>query len=147
MKETLETVSEEEEGSRKVNLGDTKEIELPSLNLEQYVGKRVKVALVEEFEGKPFPGSSQDKSYFIKVSTHSIGEIKKKDGGVAQLCATRVFGLQQDEEGNRGWGKETKLGQFLKKMKVGHYRELVGKEVVVQLTQPRAKDGKQFLTF
>jgi len=61
------------------------------------------------------------------------------------LRASRLFGLHQDENGTHGWGRDTKLGVFLRKMNVTHYNDLVGKEVVVQ-TQTN-KEGTEFLTF
>lgn len=104
--------------------------------VSQYVGKKVSIEHVEEYEGKY--------GYFVKAETIVLDNVQMGTETV-ELRASRVFGLHTDAEGNVGWGKETKLGQYLKKMKAEHYRDLVGKEVVVQTMTN--KEGQDFLTF
>ena len=125
-----------EKQEKLVTLEGTGEIELPKLDLQQYIGKKTLISEVTEHEGAY--------GYFVKVATaviDVIGEGEKK----IELQASRIFGLQEDVAGNIGWGKETKLGLFLSKMGVSHYNDLVGKEVIIQLQQ--GKDGKEYLTF
>ncbi len=117
---------------RQVHIGPTKEIELPKLDVTKYIGKRAHIETVEECDG--------EHGYYIKVRTTVLDKAGEKE-----LRASRIYGLQQDANGQWGWGKETKLGLFLKKMGVSHYNDLVGKEVVVQ-TQTN-KEGQEFLTF
>ena len=119
---------------RKVHLGATREIELPKLDVKEYIGNRALIESVEECEGKH--------GYYVRVQTAPVATIGEKK---IELRASKIFGLQQDAEGNHGWGRDTKLGVFLKKMNVPHYNDLVGKEVIVQ-TQA-SKDGVDFLTF
>lgn len=132
-----------------VNLGSkvVGEIELPTIDVTQYVGRKVPVERVEEYEG--------DFGYFVKMTSAVIdapkdkatGEaIKSKDGKAIELRATRIFGLQENAKGELGWGKQTKLGVFLAKHKVKHYKEMAGKEVIVQ-TITKKEDGKDYLTF
>lgn len=120
---------------KKVSLKETKQIELPTLDISPYVGKMTKIASVEEYQGRF--------GYFVKVETEALDTI---DFGGEQkpLTASKIFGLHQDKEGNIGWGEDTKLGLFLKKMNAQHYNDLVGKEVQVQ--KQTNKDGQEFLT-
>ena len=125
-----------------VNLGDkvVGQITLPSLDITPYVGKKVKVEKVEEHEG--------NFGYFIKIVTEPVAtlEQKDKDGNPIVLRASKIFGLQEDENGNIGWGEKTKLGVFLRKKKVDHYRSLVGTEVqTISVTNP--DDEKDYLSF
>lgn len=116
------------------------EIELPTLDLSGYVGRKVKIASVQEYEGQY--------GHYVKMTTEvvaTIDEIKDENGKPLQLKGSRIFGLQHDAEGRIGWGKDTKLGLYLKKKGVKHYRDLTGKEVVAQI---RVDDeGREFLTF
>lgn len=123
------------------------EIELPSLDVSQYVGRKARIEKVEEFEG--------DYGYYIKMSTTVVDmpkdaktgqPIKDKSSTPMELRATRLFGLQTDADGNLGWGKKTKLGVFLAKHHVGTYKDMVGREVIVQ-TVTNKDSGKDFLTF
>lgn len=117
---------------RQVHLGTTKEIELPKLDVTKHIGKRATIETVEECEG--------GFGYYIRVQTTSLERVGDKD-----LRASRIFGLQQDANGQWGWGRETKLGLFLKKMNAAHYNDLIGKEVVVQTHTN--KEGQEHLTF
>lgn len=119
------------------------EIDLPTIDVSEYVGKRTKIEEVLEFESTQF-AKEGEKNYYIKVLSAPLGEIETADG-TKELRASRIFGLQTDKEGNIGWGAQTKLGLFLKKMKVEHYNDLIGKEIVVQTHT--SKDGKDYLTF
>ena len=123
-----------------VELGDKVkgQIELPTLDISSYIGKKVKIEKVEEHKG--------NFGYYIKVISEIVDEVEGGRDGKVELCATRVFGLQGDKDKNIGWGEKTKLGVYLKKMDVNHYRELVGKEVVCQ-SQTSSDDGKDYLTF
>jgi hypothetical protein len=122
--------------AKRVTLSGTKEIELPRIDISQYIGNKAKIERVDEFEGKY--------GFYAKVETVVLDTLQRGQEPI-ELRASRIFGLYPDAQGTIGWSKESKLGQFLKKMHVAHYRELVGKEVVVQsLTN---KDGQDFLTF
>jgi hypothetical protein len=130
------------EQENSVNLGDKVkgEIELPKFDVSKYVGKMVAIEEVTEHEG--------EYGYFIKVVTQPLEVVTRKVDNVeteTPIKASRVFGLQTDAEGNIGWGADTKLGIFLRKMKVSHYRELPSRAVQVQ--KQTNKDGKEFLTF
>ncbi|MGC9114358.1 MAG: hypothetical protein ACP5IG_04760 [Candidatus Micrarchaeia archaeon] len=126
---------------KQVSLKNTREIELPSLDVSKYVGKKAKIISVTEHEGQPRDGQ---KTFYIKVKTEVLGEIKRNNGDPILLQASRIFGLQQDVNGNIGWGANTKLGAFLAKMKVKHYKELIGKEVTIK-SQTSSDGGKESL--
>lgn len=128
--------NEESKKDKEVHLESTGEIALPSIDVSKYVGNKAKITEVTEHEG--------NWGYYIKIQTEAVEKI---EGGKKpiELRGSRIFGLQEDDEGHIGWGKDTKLGAYLKKMKVKHYKDLVGKEVVLQ--SMTNKDGRDFLTF
>lgn len=116
------------------------EIKLPTLDVSQYIGKKVRIEEVKEYEGSF--------GYYIRIETSPVDirkDMPNDSGEPMVLKASRVFGLQTDAKKQLGWGKDTKLGLFLAKMGVKHYNELIGKTVTVQLQA--AKDGKEYLTF
>ena len=115
-----------------VELTDTGLIELPTFDVKPYIGKEVKVAEVTEHQGQF--------GYYVKVETEAVTKFGDKD-----IRASKIFGLQQDVEGRVGWGKDTKLGVFLAKNKVAHYKDLVGKTVILQ--SRTNKEGTDFLDF
>ena len=121
---------------KKVELGETGQIELPTINVTKYVGKKAKIATVDECEG--------NYGYFVKVETAILETIECGENPI-EIKASRIFGLQKDSEGKIGWGKVTNLGTFLEKMGVAHYKELVGKEVIMQTVIK--KDKKDYLCF
>lgn len=136
---------ETQEKGKKIELGEkvVGEIELPTIDIKPHIGKEVEIEKVEEFEGHY--------GYYIKVETKVVAEIErgKDKNGQSQapiyLRGSRIFGLQEDKEGRIGWGAETKLGVYLKKMKVSHYKDLVGKKVILQSVTD--KEGTDFLSF
>jgi len=119
---------------KEVDIDVEGEIELPQLDVKQYIGQKVKIAACKTCQGTF--------GYMVQVITAPVAQLK--DG--KDITASRIFGLQQDADGKIGWGKETALGIFLSKMKVKHYKDLVGKEVIVQ-TRTSKNDGKEYLTF
>jgi len=134
----------EEETIKPVELEETKEIDLPRADVTSYIGKKAKIMSADTFEGKY--------GYLVKVLTEDLGplldatgnEIKDANGVVIQARASKIFGLKSDASGKVGWTKDSKLGDFLKKYGVSHFKELVGKEVVVQ---GQDNEGRTFLTF
>ena len=120
-----------------VELKGTKEIELPKVDITPFVGKKAKIDCIETFEGQH--------GYYIKVSTESLGTIEGKDGKLP-INASRIFGLQEDKDGQVGWGKDTNLGIFLEKMKAKHYDDLKGMDVMTQSITNK-KIRTDFLSF
>ena len=125
-----------QEENNVVQLKNTGQIELPKLDMRQYVGQEATIEEVTEHNGRH--------GYYVKATTGLV-DTKGSEENPIEIRASKIFGLQKDEEGNIGWGKETKLGSFLRAMKVDHYNDLVGKGVIV--TMRRTKDDKEFLTF
>jgi len=115
-----------------VTLGETGQIELPSFDAKPFIGKKVKIAQVTEHQG--------NYGYYVKVETDVVTKFGEKG-----ITAAKIFGLQEDAKGNIGWGADTKLGLYLAKWKVAHYKDLVGKEVI--LITRMSKDGLEFLDF
>jgi len=116
------------------------QIELPQVDISPYVGKKVKIAKVQEYEG--------NFGYYIRAETEDIAtlDVKNKDGQPIVIKASRMFSLQTDAQGQIGWGEKTKLGVFLKKKNVKHYRDLIGVEVVV-ISVTNKNDEKDYLSF
>ena len=131
-----------ETGNRQVDLGNkvVGQIELPTINVSPYIGRKARITTVTEHEG--------DYGYFVKVTTEPVAilPINDKNGNPIELSASKIFSLQTDNNGNIGWGENTKLGVFLKKMGASHYLDLHGKEVICQVTVQK-ETGKEFLTF
>lgn len=122
------------EEAKPVELGEKLkgEIELPSIDIAPHVGKMTKIEKVNTYEGQH--------GFYVKAESEVLETI---EGGkeVVELRATRIFGLQEDAEGNIGWGKNTNLGVFLEKMGVTHFNDLVGKEI--QVTKITNKNDKK----
>lgn len=125
-----------EENNTEVELEDTGEIELPKIDVSKYIGNLAKIEEVTEHKGKY--------GYFIRIATSIIDTIEGGKDPI-KLRASKLFSLFQDKNGKIGWGKDTKLGLYLKKMNVKHYNDLVGKEVKVQ--SQTNDNGVDFLTF
>lgn len=107
------------------------EIVLPKIDVSRYVGKKAKIESVKEFEGKH--------GFYITVYSEIVDTV-----GSIKLRGSKIFSLQEDAEGNLGWSEGSKLSLFLKKKGVSHYRDLVGKEVLLQ--SQTSDSGKDFLT-
>ncbi len=107
-------------------------IDLPKFDCKPYIGKKVKIVSVTEHKG--------NYGYYVKIETEVVAQFGEKE-----ITASKIFGLFEDDNGNIGWGIETKLGLFLEKYKVSHYKELVGKEVILQTKTN--KEGIDFLDF
>jgi len=118
---------------KEVNIGPTGVVELEEIDVEQYIGKEVRIENVTEHKG--------EYGYFIKVQTEVVDTLKSGK----ELKASRVFGLMQGKEGKIGWTESSKLGLYLKKMNANHYKDLVGK--VVKIQTQLGKDGKNYMTF
>jgi len=116
---------------------NTGKIEIPKIDLKQYVGKKTVIETVEERKGKY--------GFYVFLATPSVTTIKDLEGNEKPLKGSVIIGLQKDSEGNIGWGDGTKMDCFLKYYKVNHYKELVGTDVVFQIKT--GKDGQEFLTF
>jgi len=125
------------ETDKQIELVETREIELPSLDITKYIGMKSKIASVKEYEGQF--------GYYIKIESEVLETIEGKKEPI-DIKASNVFGLHEDRDGNIGWGKESKLGVYLKKMGVEHYKDLVGKEIIVQ-SRTSKRDQKDYLTF
>lgn len=132
----------EENKHNEVELGKrvVGQIELPTIDITPYIGKKVNVATVQEYEG--------NFGFYIKVTTESLATLKQKDkdGQPISLKATRIFGLQTGLNNEIGWGEKTKLGVFLRKKNLKHYKDLIGKEVITT-SVTNELDEKDYLSF
>jgi hypothetical protein len=106
-------------------------IELDRFDAKEYIGKKVKIDLAVAQEGAF--------GYYVRVETQPVATL-----GETSIRASRIFGLHQNKAGEIGWDDNTALGKFLKAMRVDHYNQLPGKEVIVQVKE---KGDKEFLTF
>jgi len=125
-------MTEQEKPNTQVELGEVGMIDLPSFDAKPYIGKETKIASVTTHQG--------NFGYYVKVETDVVAKFGDKE-----ISASKIFGLQEDANGKIGWGEDTKLGIYLKKWKVPHFKELVGKKVILQTRLN--KDGQEFLDF
>ena len=114
------------------------EIELPQIDVKQYVGRKVRIVDVGTFKGGKFG------NYLVRIQTEIVATVQGGKNPI-ELRGSKIFGLQEDENGNLGWGANTKLGKYLHKMKVKSPAELKGKEVILQIQT--AASGTDFLSF
>jgi len=124
---------------KEVTFGDklAGEIELPQIDVTKYIGKKSVIIEVKEFQGEFGP--------YISIQSDVIDTIERGSGDNIELKASKMFGLMEID-GKIGWGKDSKLAVYLKKMGVASYKDLIGKQVIIQTVQNK-KDGKDYLTF
>jgi len=130
----------EQKKETKVDIEIKGKIDLPKLDIDyqKYIGQESKIDSVETHEGSF--------GYFVKVTSEVVDTIENpadKEKPI-ELRATGIFGLQTDANGDIGWGEDTKLDKYLKKMGVSHFNELPGKTFKVQTKD--GKDDKVFLS-
>ena len=123
-----------------IKLENTGKIVLPQIDVTKYIGKSVKIVSVTEHKGNI---KGQD-SYYVRFESEVLETIGTGDKAF-ELKASRIVGLQVDDNGTIGWGDNTVMDLLLKKYKVDHYNQMVGVQVIVQTKT--AKDGKDYLTF
>lgn len=104
------------------------EIALPKFDPDKYTGKKVRIESAQLYEGA--------NGYYVKVETELLDHYEIKDKVTGQnkpvdIRASAILGLQEDTDGNIGWGKQTKMGKALEFYKAKSYDELVGKLVMV----------------
>lgn len=129
----------EEDQKSLVNFdSEPREIELPTLDIRPFLNIKTKIEKVEYQEGKEYRGKP---SYFAKFTTQVIGK-----SGDIEIRASKIIGLQMDENGQVGWGKGTQMDIFLKKFKVKSPKEMIGKEVLTSAIVNK-NSGKEFVSF
>jgi hypothetical protein len=112
------------------------EVEMPKIDVTQYIGKKAKILnaiVITTQYGRAF-----------KFETEVIANVGTEEKPI-EIKATKLLGLQQDEEGVWGISKDSKAKEFFTKYKIENHKDMIGKVVVVQATEP--KNGTQFLTF
>lgn len=121
-------------------------VETESYDNEQHVGKRVRIERVKTMTTDRFKNEdgSAKKSYYLKVESEPLDVLDNEQK--TEIRASRIFGLIKTEEGKVGWSDKSKLTAFLKSVGADHPDDLVGKEVIVQLTDPDS-NGFRYCTF
>lgn len=107
-------------------------IDLPKIDVSKFIGKKSKIVSANIHEGTF--------GLYVKVLTGVLETV-----GQTEIKASKILGLQQDENGTYGYGEGTKLDLFLKKYKCKEVKDLVGKDVILQTTT--SKDNVDYLTF
>jgi hypothetical protein len=138
MYELIEGGNMEKTKDEQVAMPTVAQIDLPKLDIEQYIGKKVKIDKADVYKSNKFGG------HYVKVETKIVDTLGKGDKKI-ELRGSRIFGLQEDENGKVGFGKDTKLGVFMTKMKATKLIDLIGKDVVLQ--SQTNDNGMEFLTF
>lgn len=107
-------------------------VDLPKFDVSEYIGQKAKIESANVHEGTF--------GLYVKFVTVEIDKIGKNP-----LKATKILGLQKDENEKWGYGEGTKLDLFLKKYKITEPKQMVGKEVALQ--SQTSDNGTEFLTF
>jgi hypothetical protein len=107
-------------------------IDLPKIDVSKFIGKKSKIVSANVHEGTF--------GLYVKVLTGVLETV-----GQTEIRASKILGLQTDENGVHGYGEGTKLDLFLKKYKCKEVKDLIGKEVILQTTT--SKDNVDYLTF
>lgn len=129
--------NKENKADTKVDIEVAGKIELPKIDVSKYIGEKTKIVSAETHQGAY--------GYYVKVEGEVLDTIGDGDNAV-ELRASAIIGLQTDAEGKIGWGADTKMDKFLKVMGVEHFKDLVGKEAVIQTRQSKNSET-EFLTF
>lgn len=127
----------QESKDTKVDIEVAGKIDLPKLDISKYIGEKTKIVSADTHQGAY--------GYYVKVEGEVLETLGTKENPI-ELRASAVIGLQQDEKGVVGWGADTKMDKFLKLMGVEHFKDLVGKEAIMQARQAKNSDT-EFLTF
>ena len=119
-------------GSTPVQLGETGPIDVPQMDMTQFIGRKVAIDTIEEFQGQW--------GFYVTVTTKPLDE-------KGSIRARKNFRLDEDKDKKIGWGAKSELAAFLKKYGVDHYRKLSGKEVLIQTKPDKKNKEKLYLTF
>lgn len=133
--ETQKTLFEEVEIKNSDKVGV---VEGFKIDLDKYIGMKSKIASVKTYKGKY--------GYFVKLESEILDFIPNMQDGEStiNIKATKILGLK--EENNKfGWVKDGKMHNFLKKMAVTDFSDLLNKKIVVQSRVN--SDGREYLTF
>jgi hypothetical protein len=119
-----------------IEMDSIPEIELPKIDVKQYIGTKAKIVKADVV-----------KTQFgraIKFETEVIAKEGTKENPI-EIKATKMIGLQVDENGVYGIAKGTKAKEFFEVYNIKSHKEMIGKTVTIQATEE--KNGVQFLTF
>ena len=116
---------------------DVGKIELPKIDVEKYIGTKEKIMSATIHKGSF--------GLYLKLLTRTL-ETFGSGENKTEIKASKILGLQQDINGVWGYGEGTKLDVFLKKYKVDNYKELVGKDVILQ-SQTSKENNIEFISF
>lgn len=141
---------------KEVNIGELKSFE-PSATVDvyQFEGKQLQIEIVRvdkilskfDANGVQLPPGKEILAPILRVETVPVIKGKDKDGKEYVIRASEIFSLKV-KDGVLGWSLHEKgsLNKFLKKMRVKHPSELVGK-LVLATTRPGKVEGQDFLGF
>jgi len=119
-------------------------VEIEKYDNTQHVGKKVKIGKISIHATDRF--KDRGTVHYLRVESEVLDTIiTGKDKKQTEIKASRIFSLQEDSEGKIGWAESSQLKEFLSSMKVSTPNELVGKEIIVLLTDE--KKGVRFCTF
>lgn len=125
---------EKEREPKPLNWDNVTGREMPKFDVTPYVGKKVKISNVTEIEDAKYGAA-------IDIETDAVGETLAGK----PLTVRKRFWLSTDKEGNVFYGLESKLAIFLKRMGVTNYKEVIGREVI--LNYRTDKHGSDWLSF
>ena len=136
-------MSEEKNTLQEVDI-EVGEIEMPSLDMTPYIGKKAEIVSAKVVESPFFDDRTGKQKMSVFVETEVIDTIGDGDNAI-QIKGTRFLPLYWGADDKLGWGEKTQTGIFLKENKCKTIKDLVGKKVVLQIRKGK-KDGKDYLT-
>ena len=133
------------------NVKDLKPINKVGMDFSEFEGMRVRIESINVEHVKSQYSKKADGTVpVLKVVTETITEVMASDSNEKQkITASELFNLTEDA-GELGWSTapQSKLNNFLIKMKVSRPDELIGKFVIVKTRVVKGQFGdKTFLGF
>lgn len=131
-----EKVNTTKEREIEYDMDNIPEVEMPKIDVTKYIGTKAKIVSAKVV------GTQYGRAF--KFETEVVAKEGTKEKPI-DIKGTKLIGLQQDENGTWGISKDSKAKEFFTKYKINNHKDMIGKVVILQATEP--KNGVQFLSF
>ena len=128
---------------KEVNIS-TGTIDMPSIDMTPYIGKKAKIATAKVVESPFIDERTGKQKMSLYIETESVAVIGEGEKAI-NLKGTKFFPLYYSDKGDLGWGEKTTTGVFLAKHNSKQIKNLIGKEVTIQIRTSK-KDNRDYLT-
>jgi hypothetical protein len=132
----MKTEKPTKQPEREIIMDEIPEVVMPKIDVTKYIGQKAQIVSAKVI--------STQYGRAIKLETEIIAKEGNSEKPI-DIKATKLLGLQQDAEGTWGISKDSKAKEFFTKYKVSNHKQMIGKTVIIQATEP--KNGTEFLTF